>query len=146
MPGGGRLTIEAQDVEVAGGTAPQASPGRHVLIAVTDEGVGIDPATRARIFEPFFTTKAADEGSGLGLASVQQVVERSGGRVVVDSEPGLGTTFRCYLPWRTPARRASRSRTTLLLRKAARPCWWPRARSRRARSRASCWKSSATGC
>ena len=98
MPKGGRLTIETQDVEVAGGTKPIAPPGRHVLIAVSDEGVGMDAATRARIFEPFFTTKPAGEGSGLGLATVQQVVERAGGTVVVDSEPGLGTTFRVYLP------------------------------------------------
>ena len=98
MPAGGRLTIETQDVEVAGGTAPPAPPGRYVLLAVSDEGMGMDAETRARIFEPFFTTKAAGEGSGLGLATVQQVVERAGGTVVVDSEPGLGSTFRVYLP------------------------------------------------
>ena len=98
MPGGGRLTIETQDVEIAGGTAPQAPPGRHVMIAVSDEGIGMDPETRARVFEPFFTTKPAGEGSGLGLASVHQVVERAGGTVVVDSQPGLGSTFRVYLP------------------------------------------------
>ena len=79
MPAGGRLTIETQDVEVAGGTAPPAPPGRYVMLAVSDEGVGMDAETRARIFEPFFTTKPAGEGSGLGLATVQQVVERAGG-------------------------------------------------------------------
>jgi two-component system cell cycle sensor histidine kinase/response regulator CckA len=98
MPGGGRLTIETQDVEIAGGTAPQAPPGRHVMIAVSDQGIGMDPETRARVFEPFFTTKPAGEGSGMGLASVHQVVERAGGTVVVDSQPGLGSTFRVYLP------------------------------------------------
>ena len=98
MPAGGRLTVETQDVEIAGGTAPHAPPGRYVMIAVSDEGVGMDPETRARIFEPFFTTKPAGEGSGLGLACVQQIVERAGGTVVVDSEPGEGTTFRAYLP------------------------------------------------
>jgi two-component system, cell cycle sensor histidine kinase and response regulator CckA len=98
MPGGGRLTVETQDVEVAGGTAPQAPPGRYVMIAVSDEGIGMDPATRARVFEPFFTTKPAGEGSGLGLASVHHVVEQAGGTVVVDSQPGVGSTFRVYLP------------------------------------------------
>jgi len=98
MPGGGRLTIETQDVEIAGGTAPQAPPGRHVMIAVSDQGIGMDPETCARVFEPFFTTKPAGEGSGMGLASVHQVVERAGGTVVMDSQPGLGSTFRIYLP------------------------------------------------
>jgi CheY-like chemotaxis protein len=98
MPRGGRLTIEARDVEIAGGTAPPAPPGRYVMLAVSDEGIGMDAATRERVFEPFFTTKPAGEGSGLGLATVQQVVSEAGGSVRVDSEPGLGTTVRVYLP------------------------------------------------
>jgi CheY-like chemotaxis protein len=72
--------------------------GPQAVVRVSDTGKGITPGHMKRIFEPFFTTKAPGEGSGLGLATVQQVVERAGGTVVVDSEPGLGTTFRVYLP------------------------------------------------
>jgi len=99
MPGGGRLTIETQDVAVdAGDPSPPASPGRHVLLTVSDEGVGIDAETREHIFEPFFTTKPEGAGSGIGLATVQGIVEQAGGSIRVDSEPGVGTTFRVYLP------------------------------------------------
>lgn len=99
MPSGGRLRIEAQDVEIAGGTAPEAPPGRYVLLVVEDEGVGMDAAVRARAFEPFFTTKDAGAGSGLGLSTVERVVREAGGTIRVDSQPGRGTTFRVYLPW-----------------------------------------------
>ncbi len=96
MPGGGRLTIETRDVEIAGGCDPPAPPGRYVMVAVSDEGLGMDEATRKRIFEPFFTTKP--QGAGLGLATARGIVELSGGCIRVDSEPGRGTTFRVYLP------------------------------------------------
>jgi signal transduction histidine kinase len=99
MPGGGRLTIETHDVRVDGSdvTSP-APPGRHVLLAVSDEGVGIDTETRKHIFEPFFTTKAEGAGSGIGLATVHGIVEQIGGTIGVDSELGVGTTFSVYLP------------------------------------------------
>jgi signal transduction histidine kinase len=98
MPGGGRLTVETQDLQVDDATEPGLPAGRYVVLAVSDDGVGIDSAARERIFEPFFTTKGVRAGSGLGLASVRRVAEQAGGRVRVDSEPGLGATFRIYLP------------------------------------------------
>jgi signal transduction histidine kinase/ActR/RegA family two-component response regulator len=99
MPEGGRLTIETRDVAVDAGdpfTAP--TPGRYVLLTVSDEGVGIDAETRKHIFEPFFTTKPEGAGSGIGLATVHGIVEQAGGSIRVDSEPGVGTTFRVHLP------------------------------------------------
>ena len=101
MPNGGKLTIQTENVDLDETVAKKrgySSVGRHVLLAVSDNGTGMSPETLAHIFEPFFTTKEPGKGTGLGMAMVYGSVKQSGGSIEIYSELNQGTTVKIYLP------------------------------------------------
>ncbi len=101
MPGGGVLSVRTRRASVDDQMArvrPDARAGPYVCLSVTDTGTGIAPEDQSRVFEPLFTTKKEGEGTGLGLATVHTILQKHGGWVDLESEPGAGATFELYFP------------------------------------------------
>jgi CheY-like chemotaxis protein len=119
MPNGGRLKIETSNAYLGEDYVRRhvvAHPGAYVLLAVSDDGTGMNEEVQAHLFEPFFTTKGPGKGTGLGLAMVYGAVQQNGGAIEVHSEVNCGTTFRIYLPAATGGTKAPSSHPPLPVR------------------------------
>ena len=106
LAGDGKISIDVSRYEAHMPPLPELPAGPYVVLAVRDDGAGIDAAVLPHIFEPFFTTKTHDRGTGLGLATVHGIVHQCGGTISVQSTRGSGTTFHVYVPYCDPAARA----------------------------------------
>jgi signal transduction histidine kinase len=113
MPEGGRIFLTTKNIgaeEISG--LLQANGSRHfVQLTVSDTGMGIDPKIQSRLFEPFFTTKDIGKGTGLGLSVVYGIVKQHNGHIEVESGPGLGATFKIYLPASAPPENGKSNRS-----------------------------------
>jgi two-component system cell cycle sensor histidine kinase/response regulator CckA len=101
MPNGGKLILETANVSFDAESVvryPELKPGDYVMLAISDTGMGMSDAVKARVFEPFFTTKDVGQGTGLGLSTSYGIIKQSGGHMNVYSEQGRGSTFKIYLP------------------------------------------------
>jgi PAS domain S-box-containing protein len=110
IAGVGKITISTGKVEFDEHYCENhvgSAPGRYVLLAVSDDGCGMDKETLSKLFEPFFTTKEIGKGTGLGLATIYGIVKQNNGFIDVYSEPGHGTTFKIYLPRQEPQEAAT---------------------------------------
>ena len=107
MPEGGTITIAARQATVGPGDRSGLAPGAYVCLSLTDTGEGMDEATLARAMEPFFTTKGVGKGTGLGLSMVHGLAEQSGGRLLLRSRKGEGTTAEIWLPVAKPVAEAA---------------------------------------
>jgi signal transduction histidine kinase len=118
MPRGGKLSLRTTNLsinELEALKRPPMTRGEYILLSVSDNGTGMDEATKGHIFEPFFTTKEVGKGTGLGLATVYGIIKQSGGFIWVESSPGQGSTFEIYLPQavgKTPTAEPDEKRST----------------------------------